>query len=346
MKRVARSPGNADPESGTNRNDDVSYRARTSAGSSSMRRSITGTATKTSARCRAIRASERSGSKCRSSTIVSPSNKLVVALANPHAWKHGAAMTIFSCARYGSRSSNAIAAPGCGAPATSAPLGGPVVPDVKMMIRPSRAGRSNGGPSAWRRARSSRVRVACSEELDSSVQASRRASVAGRRRDRGELVVVHENDRPLPLHHFAHLRCREPSVEVQRVRAELRQRAGDLEEVAVVAAQDGNGVAGAHAGFDEPARDRVAACVELGEAHRPALVDERRLSAVARRAHREDRGEPRAPVPNRVAPCAIRDRAVRDAAGRSAGAPWSRARRRRDGRQDARPDATSPTRPL
>ena len=91
---------------------------------------------------------------------------------------------------------------------------------------------------------------------------------------------------------------REARVEVERVGSELGQRAGDLEEVTMVAAQDADGVARVDAGFDQPAGDCFGAGVEVAKAQRTAFVDERVVVAEAGGAHREERGGARAPVVN------------------------------------------------
>ena len=82
---------------------------------------------------------------------------------------------------------------------------------------------------------------------------------------------------------------REPSVQVHRVRADLRERATDLDDVAVVAAQHSYGVAGVDPGLRETAGDRISTCVELGKGDRAPLVDHRGAISVARCRHSERR---------------------------------------------------------
>ncbi len=100
----------------------------------------------------------------------------------------------------------------------------------------------------------------------------------------------------LALHHGPELRSREAGVEEQHVHAELGQRAGDVEEVAVVSAQHADGVAAAYAEAAEAACQRVGPVVELGECQLPAFVDQRKSRVVTGRADCEDGSQARSPV--------------------------------------------------
>ena len=146
----------------------------------------------------------------------------------------------------------------------------------------------------------------------------------GRADDRAELLVVDDEHGPLALHDHIDLRRREPGVEVERVGADLRQRAGDLEEVPMVPAQDRDRVAGVDAGLDQPSSNRVGPGVEVAEAQRPALVDEGGVVAEPGGPHREQRGRPRAPVvqrlrgvPEPVRPLGPQDPGAQDAPARA-----------------------------
>ncbi len=122
---------------------------------------------------------------------------------------------------------------------------------------------------------------------------------ARRAGERREFVVVDEEHRALAVHDVGDLRGGEPGVQVDGVDAQLGECAGDFEEVAMVAAQDGDGVAGADPGLDEAAADRVGAGVEVGEAQRPSFVDERGAVAVPGGAHGEQCGDPGPPLADR-----------------------------------------------
>ena len=95
----------------------------------------------TSASHRSSRTTRRqpSGSKRRVSTIVVPSSMLSARWANPHVWNSGAAMCIRWPARSGTRSRMATAA-SIPASLRGAPLGVPVVPEVRITTRLCRAG--------------------------------------------------------------------------------------------------------------------------------------------------------------------------------------------------------------
>jgi hypothetical protein len=65
MNFVARSPGRAEPETATQRNDEKSYRRFVAVGRSTIFLSVTGTVIRVSTSYAAMRASKRSGSGCR-----------------------------------------------------------------------------------------------------------------------------------------------------------------------------------------------------------------------------------------------------------------------------------------
>ena len=73
------------------------------------------------------------------------------------------------------------------------------------------------------------------------------------------LLVVDEQRDALALAHVAQLRPGEVGVQVQDPRAELGGAEGDVEEAAVVAAQDPDAVAVAQTAVAQPARQRVRA---------------------------------------------------------------------------------------
>ena len=71
-------------------------------------------------------------------------------LPRPHEWNSGAAITVTSPWRYGIRSSIDTAGPAPVCWARGAPLGVPVVPEVRITVRPTAAG--PGGASTDDRA--------------------------------------------------------------------------------------------------------------------------------------------------------------------------------------------------
>ena len=102
-----------------------------------IRSSITGTSAMPVARCSSASARVASGSNLRRSTIVQAMVAAMTICPKPHAWKVGAATTTVSSPCHGIRSS--IAASSSGPPPLRvAPLGVPVVPEVRSTTRPGR----------------------------------------------------------------------------------------------------------------------------------------------------------------------------------------------------------------
>ena len=83
-------------------------------------------------------ASTASGSKCDCSTAVDDMPSPMPRCASPQAWNSGAAMTTVSRARIGTVDSNGVSPSAPPLPVRAAPLGRPVVPDVRITIRPAR----------------------------------------------------------------------------------------------------------------------------------------------------------------------------------------------------------------
>ena len=107
-----------------------------------IRCSISGTTASALASWSATSASVASGSKRRRSTIVEPSGRLRTKCAIPHEWNRGAAITVVPRARSGIASR--IAAAGASDPGwlRCAPFGVPVVPLVRITVRPGSSGAS------------------------------------------------------------------------------------------------------------------------------------------------------------------------------------------------------------
>ncbi len=115
-----------------------------------------------------------------------------------------------------------------------------------------------------------------------------------------ELLVVDDRLRLLAPDDLGQLGRGEGGVEVERVGAELRHRRGRLDEAAVVAAHHRHAVALDDAGVGERVGQRVRALVQLGEAERPELVDDRRLVGEAVRQRDRARGRAAAPAGERL----------------------------------------------
>ncbi len=141
MKRFARSPDSAEPLTGTVRSESVSWPRRTSSSRSRIRWSITGTIGTLSIRSRSIVSSTFAGSNLRRSTIVEAVSIASPKCAKPHWWNSGGAISTFSRPRSGIEERIATAAPMPGEP-REAPFGVPVVPEVRIVWRPSRSGGS------------------------------------------------------------------------------------------------------------------------------------------------------------------------------------------------------------
>ena len=110
------------------------------------------------------------GSKERRNTTVEPSSIASARCAKPHVWKRGAAMWVRHLARSGIRESNATAA-SMPASLRGAPLGEPVVPDVRITIRACRSGGCRS-PSSYAVTSCSRVSLPVLPPVSLSVQAS------------------------------------------------------------------------------------------------------------------------------------------------------------------------------
>ena len=215
--------------------------------------------------------------------------------AKPHWWNSGGATSTFSRPRSGIEERIATAAPMPGEP-REAPFGVPVVPEVRIVWRPSRLRRHG------------RARVAPLDQLLergsslSSCSSSAHATKPRRRysaslRQLGELRVVDDRARLLALDHLGQLRAGERGVEQHRVGAELGERDQRLDDPAVVAAHHGHAVALQHALVRERVGEPVRALVDLGEGERAALVDHRLGVRVQRGGRRVAAGGRGAPAP-------------------------------------------------
>ena len=127
-----------------------------SSGSARIRCSITGMTTTPSHFFSSMAASAASGSNLRRSTSVWPSSSDSIMCAKPHVWNSGAAMCTVQPWRSGIRDSSEIAA-SMPASLRGAPLGVPVVPEVRMMIRVWWLGAASGESSLSHSIRASRV---------------------------------------------------------------------------------------------------------------------------------------------------------------------------------------------
>ena len=160
-----------------------------------------------------------------------------------------------------------------------APFGEPVVPDVRITMRPFSAGgtTSEASPPAMRSSSSWSACLASSPSVQATKRLRRRPASAT---SVGELLVVDDRLRLLALADLGDLRPREHRVEVERVGAELRAGDRRVDEAAVVAAEDGDVVALA----DAAVRERV------GEARSCAGGPRRRSACRARRRSPGRRG--------------------------------------------------------
>ena len=110
-----------------------------SSGSDSIRCSITGITTRESHRSSWVVRRHSSGSNFRRSTTVDPSSMASARWAKPQVWNSGAAMWQRQPWRSGIRDSSETAA-SIPASLRGAPLGVPVVPEVRMTILECRSG--------------------------------------------------------------------------------------------------------------------------------------------------------------------------------------------------------------
>jgi hypothetical protein len=121
-----------------------------SSGSSRIRCSITGTTTSAAHSCWAVSDRVASGSNRRRITSVEDSASPSVKCAKPQEWNIGAAIIVRSRAWSGMTDSSAATGSrffGC---ERAAPLGVPVVPEVRIVARPRAAGgtTSDGSPAS------------------------------------------------------------------------------------------------------------------------------------------------------------------------------------------------------
>ena len=183
-----------------------------------MRWSITGTtASAVALVLRATAASVPSGSNLRRRTSVEESTSPSVKCAKPQEWNIGAAIIVCSRALSGMRISSAAAGSSVSGWLREAPLGVPVVPEVRITTRPFSAGgtTSEGSPPSIRSSS-----IGSSTGSEPSRQAMKRLRRWRRLGDQlGELLVVDERHRLLALDHVGDLRAREGGVQVERVRA-------------------------------------------------------------------------------------------------------------------------------
>ena len=255
-----------------------------------IRWTITGTAASTSARVRSIVRSVSSGSKRRRSTIVEAVGRLITKWKKPQEWNSGAAIIIVGPERKGILSITAARTSRPSGLVRWAPLGVPVVPEVRITKRGLSGGgvRSPVSPSAIR---PSSVDLALrrgavvpgDDPLHAGLDAAQQVA---------ELLVVDQRLRPLALHHLGQLRAGEHRVEVERRGAELGRRQGRLEEAAVVAGHDPDPVAGA----DPRARGRSGRGRWSGGAGAPRRARRVRRGSRSRAGARSPRWRRRSPA--------------------------------------------------
>ena len=141
IHRSDKAPGSAEPETASTRSFDRSYRPSVSSGSSRIRCIITGTTISAVHSCRAVSESVASGSNLRLRTSVDERLMPSVKCTKPQEWNIGAAIIVFSRAFSGIIASRAAAGSSDRGCEREAPLGVPVVPEVRMIALP----RSLGG---------------------------------------------------------------------------------------------------------------------------------------------------------------------------------------------------------
>ena len=137
---------------------------------------ITGITTSESHRSSSRVRRHPSGSNLRRSTMVEPSSIASARWAKPQVWNSGAAMCVRQPWRRGILLSRETAA---STPASlrGAPLGVPVVPDVRITIRPCRVGASRS-LSSWAVSTDSRVCASPMPSSSLSTQATTRFSTS------------------------------------------------------------------------------------------------------------------------------------------------------------------------
>jgi hypothetical protein len=126
------------------------------------------------ARWWAIALSVSSGSKRRRSTSVEASGSPSVKCANPHEWNIGAATIVASRAFNGIFENSAAAGSSESGCLRAAPLGVPVVPEVRITTRPFSAGGVRGASDSSAISASIRRSEASSGCLPGSCQATKR----------------------------------------------------------------------------------------------------------------------------------------------------------------------------
>src|ERR1035437_181047 len=177
-----------------------------------MRWSITGTSASALARCWATALSVASGSNLRCSTSVEDSGSPSVKVAKTHEWNIGAAIIVVCRARSGIFENSAAAGSiesGC---LRAAPLGVPVVPEVRITTRPFSAGAAPARDQRLQhRGRAGPARLGPGDEAFAALRA--------RPHQLGELLVVDDGHGPLARQDVGDLRPREGGGEIQIGRA-------------------------------------------------------------------------------------------------------------------------------
>lgn len=164
----------------------------------------------------------------------------------------------------------------------AAPLGVPVVPDVRMIVRPPLAGGASEGAAG---AASSLGRpVALADHREGVGQVLHR---------RVELVVVDDPDDLLLIHDLCQAAGRQAGVEEDEVDADRRGAGHDLDGADVVAGQESQPLTGLETLAAQQCRRLLAARQQVRVRHRTlVLVDDGDLvgAAVGRLAQARRRG--------------------------------------------------------
>ena len=219
--------------------------------------------------------------------------------------------------------------PRCRPRCAGAPLGVPVVPEVRMMIRLCFSGAVRLGGRALR---DQRLEGAPRRRSGRRPRPSDPLARVGLVEELGELLVVHDDLRLLALQHVDELGTGEGGVQVEDVGAELGGGDARVDEAAVVAAHDRDGVTGTDAVAAQGVGEPVAALVQLPIGQLAELVDDRRAGRGA--GSPSPRSRRPGPVPHRAASAPTRASFWRrvepdDAGGRRApAASWAPGRRR------------------
>ncbi len=280
VARCARSAPSAEPLTKMIRSAEVSRCLTASAPRSTIRESITGTTTIAVARLRSRLSSVTSGSNRRRTTSVDPSPTPTIACMNPSAWYIGTHSSVTSRERNGTLLSRPpISDSECGS-ARGAPLGVPVVPLVKIVIRGHESGLGGGGRIAGVDQRVERVvpglvRPGAVAPPLRIVDALERLRV---------LLVVDEQIGPLARRHLPDLGPGKRGVEQDDARATLGRGEHRLEEAAVIAREDRDPLPGLEPSLAPGVRERIRALVELLVGQLAALVDHHGAVAVTERA--------------------------------------------------------------